>query len=955
MEATPALAGRAVPLGAGFPGRCPGLMCQHALGVQNVQAPLPEPKRCRAPLATALQSGLPERARQTLSLAPRADTVVKLCCLWVLTQTILVAPCRGATVTWVGGSGDWGDTNKWSGGATPGQNDDAVIDTSNGAITVTISSETVQVNSLLCEETLLLNGGTILGGTVTTANGGVLVVQSGTLDGVTVNGVLDVVGSDNTGANLTVVDGLVLNGTANVGGDNGLGGAISFAGNQVLSGSGTVVFGSYFNPSGNALRLANSGTTLVIGSGITVRGQNGTLGYTGSYGGPQDVSVVNQGTISADVSGGKITIDGQPFSNQGVVESPAGTLNLAGTLGPGGLGNIESGNGLLILSGTLTNTGETLVLDGATNMLTLSGGTISGGTITTTNGAALIVQSGTLDGVTVNGVLDVVGSDNTGANLTVVDGLVLNGTANVGGDNGLGGAISFAGNQALSGSGTVVFGSYFNPSANALRLANSGTTLVIGSGITVRGQNGTLGYTGSYGGPQDVSVVNQGTISADVSGGKITIDGQPFSNQGVVESPAGTLNLAGTLGPGGLGNIESGNGLLILSGMLTNTGETLVLDGATNMLTLSGGTISGGAITTTNGAALIVQGGTLDGVTFNGVLDVGNTYSGANLTVANGLVLDGTALVGNPTNSNYGAISFAGNQVLSGNGTLAFGGNGSWGDSANALLVGNGGTTLVLGPGITVRGQNGTIGATGYPWYSPANVSVVNQGTISADVSGGRIIVNAQPFSNQGLVMSPAGTLSLAGTVSGLGTFQSGEGLLALSGVLTNAGHTLTLNGSTNVLTLGGGTILGGAISTANGASFIVQSGTLDGVTFNGVLDVGNTYSGANLTVANGLVLDGTALVGNPTNSNYGAISFAGNQVLSGNGTLAFGGNGSWGDSANALLVGNGGTTLVLGPGITVRGQNGTIGATGYPWYSPANVSVVNQGTISADVSGGGS
>ncbi len=30
---------------------------------------LPEPKRCRAPLATALQSGLPETARQTLSLA----------------------------------------------------------------------------------------------------------------------------------------------------------------------------------------------------------------------------------------------------------------------------------------------------------------------------------------------------------------------------------------------------------------------------------------------------------------------------------------------------------------------------------------------------------------------------------------------------------------------------------------------------------------------------------------------------------------------------------------------------------------------------------------------------------------------------------------------------------------------------------------------------------------------
>ena len=38
-EATPALAGRVGPLEAGFPGRCPGLMCPHAVGVHNVQAP----------------------------------------------------------------------------------------------------------------------------------------------------------------------------------------------------------------------------------------------------------------------------------------------------------------------------------------------------------------------------------------------------------------------------------------------------------------------------------------------------------------------------------------------------------------------------------------------------------------------------------------------------------------------------------------------------------------------------------------------------------------------------------------------------------------------------------------------------------------------------------------------------------------------------------------------------
>ena len=59
----------------------------------------------------------------------------------------------------------------------------------------------------------------------------------------------------------------------------------------------------------------------MIGSGITVRGQNGTVGYSAVYGGPQDISVFNQGTISADVSGGTITVNAQPFSNQGLAQS----------------------------------------------------------------------------------------------------------------------------------------------------------------------------------------------------------------------------------------------------------------------------------------------------------------------------------------------------------------------------------------------------------------------------------------------------------------------------------------------------------------------------------------------------------------------------------------------------------------------------------------------------------
>jgi hypothetical protein len=632
--------------------------------------------------------------------------MVKVFFLSVLAGNMFLAPCRGATVTWVGGSGDRGDASKWSGGATPGQNDDAVIDTSKGAITVTVSSETVQVNSLSCEETLLLNGGTILGGTVSTDNGGVLVVQSGTVDGVTVNGVLDL-GNTYDWASLTVTNGLVLNGEAMVGADRGTVGAINFAGSQVLGGTGTVVFGYYFDPSLNVLRPTQSGTTLVIGAGITVRGGSGTIGAPSA-------SVVNQGAISPDVKNGTIVVTGQSVSNQGSVQmshggslvinnlpdaaglsaSDGGTLTLGGTwqntgvltatagstlncggswtnagsleavnatvnlsgnwtnvgtfnmvgatlslsgswgdagmldatnttvnlgggLTPAMLGQVSLSGATVWLTGTLTNQGSTLVSDGATASWGLNGGRVLGGIITTTNGASFAVQSGTLDGVTVNGVLDVGNSYSSGAHLTVLDGLVLNGLAQVGNPTNASessyGVISFSGSQVLSGVGTVVFGNAwegwggFNP-MNAVVLANPGTTLVIGPEITVRGQNGQVGYSTVLGGPQDVSVANQGTIAPDVSGGTIVVAGTSFSNGGQLLKSAAGGSITVTAGTVNTGLVEADHGAITLSGGFTQNGGTMAF-GLTSPTDFGQINLSGPALGNLSGVASV--GGTL--------------------------------------------------------------------------------------------------------------------------------------------------------------------------------------------------------------------------------------------------------------------------------------------------------------------------------------------------------
>src|SRR6185369_8805898 len=136
---------------------------------------------------------------------------------------------------------------------------------------------------------------------------------------------------------------------------------------------------------------------------------------------------------------------------------------------------------------------------------------------------------------------------------------------------------------------------------------------------------------------------------------------------------------------------------------------------------------------------------------------------------------------------------------------------------------------------------------------------------------------------------------------------------------------------------MNGGTLRNTVLTTSGGAQLIFGSGTLDGVTVNGDLDVGRASNGAQLWVLNDLVLNGTLYVGNPTNGWYGQVAFVGTQTLDGNGGMVVFGNSG---PCNALRLDTAGMNLTIGPGITVRGQAGQIGRSTYCIGSPANVSV---------------
>jgi len=101
----------------------------------------------------------------------------------------------------------------------------------------------------------------------------------------------------------------------------------------------------------------------------------------------------------------------------------------------------------------------------------------------------------------------------------------------------------------------------------------------------------------------------------------------------------------------------------------------------------------------TNGVALVCGGQRdVQRVTFNGVLDVGNTYDAAVLTVTNGLTLNGTVELGNPPTIAWHS-RFCGQSNSWGNGMVVLG-RGNGGGNMNQVLVALAGTMLTNGRGL---------------------------------------------------------------------------------------------------------------------------------------------------------------------------------------------------------------------------------------------------------------
>ncbi|MBC7368602.1 MAG: choice-of-anchor D domain-containing protein [Undibacterium sp.] len=635
-------------------------------------------------------------------------------------------------------------------------------------------------------------------------------------------------GANNT-LNVTPTGGLTISGTqfANTGALNVSGGAgnssFFFLANAVtFTGTGATTVAA--NAGGGDLYFRNGGGGSLINQS-TIRG--GAAFDSG-------MAINNQGTFDANTAGQALRFQSAPITNTGTMKaSGGGVLSVSG-------GTVTNGGGTLA-----SGAGSTVALSGSVRVV---GGTLNsnGGTLGTTAG-----NFAALDGSTGAGAITLQGTY-TGAasSVTNLDGMIANqGDLLVKGGAGsntflyVGGPGTTAG--AMINGGTVTLESAAGGGATYLRTGGGTGPLTLASTATLRGAGFLDG---------SLPVINQGTINANVSGGSLTING------GSVVTNTGTMQATGG------GKLVLGAGTIVnqFGTISSSAGSTVDL---TANLKIQGGTLNsnGGTLGTAAGSVAYLNGTTLGPITLQG------TYTGAagGSTYLDGMINNQGDLV---VKGGAGANTFlyVGSSVTSSAATPN-------GGTVTLESLAGGGYAFIRsggGTGVLTNAATSTIRGAG---FLDAGLTLVNQGTVNANVSGQTLVINSVPITNTGTMQATGGgVLSLSGNTT------NNQG-----GTISSAvGSTVQLNASATVQ---GGTLNsnGGTLGTAAG-----NAAYLNGTTF-GPMTLQGTYTGA---AGSSTYLDGTI-------NNQGDLLVKGG---AGANTFLFVGK----DGTGANLTGGGSITL---------------------------------------------
>ncbi len=658
-----------------------------------------------------------------------------------------------------------------------------------------------------------------------------------------------------TGTNTYTGGTTISAGTLQIGGGGTTG---SIAGNVTDNGtlafdrSDTVTFNGVISGTGGLTQLG-SGTLILTSNNpftgtTTISAGTLQLGNGGASGGVNSILIVDNGILDIDRSD-TITYGGSVTGTGSGVKDGAGTLIFTGnntytggtTINEGALqiGN-GGGTGSIVGNVLINAAGATLIFD-RSDFFTLNGSitgiggvTLESGTITlggdntysgATNLTAGALQAGSAtafsanSAFTVTGTLDLNGFNNTIGSLSGT-GVVTNTSAGpavltVGGDNTsttFGGLLTDGASSlglTKSGSGTLTLtgvSAYHGATdiASGILRAGSATAFSANSAYTVTGTLDLNGFSNTIG-----SLSGSGTVTNNGAGPAVLTAGG--------DNTSTTFSGVLTDGSGSLGLAKSGAGTMILTGANTYTGGTTIDAGT---LQIGDGEATGSIVgnVTDNGTLAFDRS---DTVTFDGVISGtgGLTQLGS-----------GTLIL---TSNN----PFTGTTTISA-GTLQLGNGGPSGAVNSVLIVDNGildidrSDTITYGGSVTGTGSGvkdgaGTLIFTGNNTYTGG--TTINEGALQIGNGGGtgsivgNVLINAAGAT---LIFDRSDSLTLNGSITGLG------GVTLESGTITLGGDN-TYSGATN---LTAGALRAGSATAFSANSAFTVTGTLDLNGFNNTI-----------------------------------------------------------------------------------------------------------------------
>ncbi|OJU39626.1 MAG: hypothetical protein BGN99_20020, partial [Alphaproteobacteria bacterium 65-37] len=679
-------------------------------------------------------------------------------------------------------------------------------------------------------------------------------------------------------------------------------------GGLIKTGTGTLILDGTVTPPG----VNYSGAT-VVRQGALGGQLSAASAYTIEAGGVLAVtdimaigSLAGSGTVRATTSS---TVD---ILNIGANNS---STTFSGTLedGPGWLILGKIGTGTLILTGTNTYTGGTMIGGGT---LSVSSDANLGGSGRITIASATLQTTATFSsgrGFTLGGTAGDTIETAAGTTLTLS-----------------GSIVSFIDVQFIkTGAGTLVLSGTNNYTAETvirqgvLAITHDASLGNASSGVTFDG--GTLQFLGAF------DLVTSRAIKLDNGGG--TIDTGTF-NTTISQGITGTGSLA-----------KTGTGTLTLGGANAYTGATAIIAGT---LALSGA----GSIGQSSSLNLALSGASFD---ISGIGSSGTTIqalSGVNGTTV--LLGDKQLTLGSNTSTIFDGVIAGtnGSLVKQGTGTLTLTGTNTY----------TGGTTVSAGTlvGTSTSLQGNILNNAAVTFDQASN------GTYAGDMSG-----------TGSLTKAGAGTLTLSGTntYSGGTTVSAGTLVgttISLQGNITND-SVVTFDQANDGVYAGVMTGNGRLIKTGTGA--VTLTGNNDyrgGTTISGGTLIGTTTSlWRNIVNDATLVFDQTFdgfLMGNVSGNGMvikrgtGTVTFAGDQTYTGEtvidgGTLALTGNAGLDQSSGIRLTAANAVfdiTTVGGNPRTIKDLSGVAGSRVNMGFSTLTVGTLNNTTFSGIIDGDG-